>query len=153
MSIIRNILQIKGNSYIWCIGPEQTVYEALRLMADKDVGALLVMENDRLIGILSERDYARKVILFGKTSRQTLVKDIMSSKVVVINAAQTAEEASDLMHSNHIRHLPVVDDNEQVIGVISIGDVLRDIIYRQREKNQTNFRIQTGISGPCRSIK
>jgi CBS domain-containing protein len=133
MNNIRAILLDKGNSYIWTVKPDDTVLEALRIMADKDVGALLVMTGDKLVGILSERDYARKVILFGKTSKDTLVKEIMSSKVIVIDGGQTTEEAMELMTQHRIRHLPVVDENNEVIGVISMSDVLRNIIYRQRE--------------------
>ena len=134
MSNVRQILQIKGSNNVWTVTPENTVYEALRIMADKDVGALLVMVGEKLEGIISERDYARKVILLGKTSKDTPVKEIMSSKVFVIHPSQTAEEAMELMNNKHIRHLPVVDESDNVIGVISISDVLRDIIYRQREK-------------------
>ena len=134
MSSIRHILQVKGNSYIWSVKPDDSVYEALRLMADKDVGALMVMDGEKLVGILSERDYARKVILFGKTSRETSVKEIMSTRIISIHAGQTTEEAMDLMNSNRIRHLPVMDEDNKLIGVISISDVLRDIIYSQREK-------------------
>jgi CBS domain-containing protein len=134
MSNVRQILQVKGNTIVWSVKPDNTVYEALRIMADKDVGALLVMEGEKLVGIISERDYARKVILLGKASKDTLVKDIMSSTVFVIHPSQTSEEAMELMNSKHIRHLPVVDDSHSVVGVISISDVLRDIIYRQREK-------------------
>jgi CBS domain-containing protein len=134
MNNIRTILQDKGYAYIWSVKPDDTVFEALRMMADKDVGALLVMTDNKLVGIISERDYARKVILFGKASKNTLVKEIMSSKVVVINGSQTTEEAMELMTRHHIRHLPVVDENNEVIGVISMSDVLRNIIYRQREE-------------------
>ena len=133
MSNVRQILQIKGNANIWTVRPENTVYEALKMMADKDVGALLVMEGEKLVGIISERDYARKVILVGKASKDTLVKEIISSKVYVIHPSQTAEEAMELMTNHHFRHLPVVDEDDSVVGVISIADVLRDIIYRQRQ--------------------
>ena len=97
------------------------------------MGALLVMEGEKLVGIISERDYARKVILVGKASKDTLVKEIMSSKVYVIHPSQTAEEAMELMTNHHFRHQPVVDEDDRVVGVISIADVLRDIIYRQRQ--------------------
>jgi CBS domain-containing protein len=133
MSSVRHILQVKGNTNVWTVKPDNTVFEALKIMADKDVGALLVMVGEKLVGIISERDYARKVILLGKASKDTPVKEIMSSRVIVIHPSQTAEEASELMGGNHIRHLPVVDESENVVGVISISDVLRDIIYRQRE--------------------
>lgn len=127
----RHLLEVKGQD-IWSISPNATVFDALRMMADKGVGALLVMEGDHMVGILSERDYARKVILVGKTSRETLVKEIMSSKVYTIHPDQTVEEAMELMTNRHVRHLPVVAD-EHVLGMVSIGDVVKNIIYRQRE--------------------
>ena len=131
MTTIRQLLLLKGDD-IWSITPDATVMEALKLMADKDIGALLVMENDKLVGIISERDYARKVILFGKTSRETLVNEIMTSTVYTIHPDQTIEEVMDMMTTKRIRHVPVVVD-EHVLGVISIGDVVKDIIYKQRQ--------------------
>ena len=131
MNTVRHILQIKGFD-VWSITPGQTVLEALRLMADKGVGALVVLEGDALVGILSERDYARKVILHGKSSRDTPVREIMSAPVFTIHPDQTLEEAQQLMVEKHVRHLPVME-NGQLIGVISSGDVLRHIIYRQRK--------------------
>jgi len=130
---IRHILEVKGFD-IWIIGPDATVYEALRMMSDKDVGALLVMENDRMVGIISERDYARKVILQGKTSHTTKVADIMSTKLITVHAEQTVEEAMEILNSKRIRHLPVVEDDvDHPIGVISQRDVMRAIIYKQRQ--------------------
>ncbi len=131
MNTIRHILQIKGTD-IWTISPDATVYDALRLMEAKDVGALLVMENDSLAGILSERDYARKVILQNKSSRETKVRDIMTSHVYTIHPDQTVNECMELMTSRHVRHLPVIE-NDRLLGVISIGDVIKDIIYQQRQ--------------------
>jgi CBS domain-containing protein len=133
----RHLLEVKGPD-VWSISPEVSVYEALRMMADKDVGALLVMENDHLAGIISERDYARKIILQGKTSKDTLVREIMSTRLFTIHPDQTVEEAMELMTQRHVRHLPVVVD-DKVLGVISIGDVVNNIIHRQREtiKNLT----------------
>ncbi len=130
MSTVRHILQVKGND-LWTITPDTTVYDALRLMADKDVGALLVMDSGRLVGILSERDYARKVILFNKVSRETLAREIMTTQLYTIHPDQTVQESMELMNAQRVRHLPVVD-GEQVLGVISIGDVVKDIIYQQR---------------------
>jgi len=132
MNIVRQLLQMKGNA-VWCVDPHVSVYEALRLMADKNVGALVVTENDKVVGILSERDYARKVVLQGKTSRDVPVSEIMSSPVFSVHPDQTVEECMDLMTRKHIRHLPVVD-GEELVGMISIGDVMRDILYRQREE-------------------
>ena len=137
MTTIRHILEVKGHD-LWCVGPETSVYDALRMMSDKDVGALVVMEGDKMVGIMSERDYARKVVLLGKTSRETLVNEIMSKRVYTIHPDQTVEEAMELMNSKHIRHLPVVtrvenDQEEKVLGMISIGDVVKAIIFKQRE--------------------
>jgi CBS domain-containing protein len=131
MNTIRHILQLKGND-VWSVASSVTVFDALRLMADKGIGALLVMEGDRLAGIVSERDYARKVILQGKASKETPVGEIMTRNVFTIHPDQTVEEATDLMVGHHIRHLPVVEENK-VIGVISIMDTSRLIIYSQRE--------------------
>jgi len=132
MNPIRQILQLKGD-FVWTITPNQSVLEALRLMADKDIGAVVVLQDEKIVGILSERDYARKIILLGKTSRETLVSDIMSYPVFTIHPDQTIEEAMEMMTQHRIRHLPVVE-GERLVGMISIGDAVRDIIYRQREK-------------------
>ncbi len=131
LTTARHLLEVKGYD-LWSISPNSTVFDALRMMADKGVGALLVMEGDHMVGIISERDYARKVILVGKTSRETLVKEIMSSTVYTIHPEQTVEEAMEIMTNRHIRHVPVVDGDE-VLGMISIGDVVKNIIFRQRE--------------------
>ena len=131
METIRHILQLKGGD-VWTTTPDTSVYDALLIMADKDIGALLVMENDKMVGIISERDYARKVILQGKASKSTQVSDIMTRDVLTIHPDQTVEEAMEIMSRRHIRHLPVVED-KRVIGVISIMDTNRNIIYRQRQ--------------------
>ena len=135
---VRHLLEVKGYN-IWSINPGASVYDALRMMSMKDVGALIVMDGDKMVGILSERDYARKVVLVGKASRDTLVSEIMSSKVFTLHPDQTVEEAMDLMNSKRIRHVPVVEDgeNSRVLGMISIGDVVRAIIYKQREAIKT----------------
>ncbi len=132
MSTVRHLLQIKGND-VWTVSPDTSVFEALRLMANKNVGAILVVEGEKLVGILSERDYARKVILLGKASRDTLVRDIMTSKVITVHPEQTVDECMELMTNNRVRHLPVVVD-DKILGVVSIGDVVRDTIYTQRQK-------------------
>ena len=128
---VRHILEVKGKD-VWEISPDATVFEALRLMADKDVGALLVVRGDTLEGIISERDYARKVILLGKTSQETRVSEIMETALAPVHPDQTIEECMELMTRCRTRHLPVLDDS-QVLGVVSIGDVVKDIIYKQRE--------------------
>ena len=127
---IRHMLEVKGRD-IWSIGPGASVFDALRMMSDKDIGALLVMEGEQMVGIMSERDYARKVVLLGKTSRDTRVEEIMSAKVFTIHPDQTVEEAMEIMNGHHIRHLPVAD-SDRILGVISIGDVVKAIIFKQR---------------------
>ncbi|WP_322507888.1 CBS domain-containing protein [Anaerolinea sp.] len=128
---IRHILEVKGSD-VWSIGPDATVFDALRMMADKDVGALVVMENDKVVGIISERDYARKIILHGKSSKETLVREIMSTNLYTVHPDQTVEEAMEIMTNKRVRHLPVME-GETLLGMISIGDVVKNIIYRQRE--------------------
>ena len=132
MSTVRQLLEVKGRD-IWSVSPNATVLQALRTMADKQVGALVVLDGDKLVGVLSERDYARKVILYGKTSKDTRVNEIMSSPVVTVHPDQTVAECMELMTNKHIRHLPVLE-NDELVGVISIGDVVRDVIYSQRKK-------------------
>jgi CBS domain-containing protein len=129
MHTVRQCLKTKGDA-IWSIRPAASVYDALQLMADKDIGALLVLEGEQVVGIFSERDYARKVILHGKTSRETLVRDIMTSQVIFVNIDQSIEDCMGLMTNKRIRHLPVLD-GEKLVGVISIGDVVKEIIAEQ----------------------
>jgi len=136
MNTVRHILQIKGTD-VWSISPDATVYDALRMMADKNVGALLVMEGDRMVGILSERDYARKIILEDRASKTTKVREIMTALVLTIHPDQTVHEVMELMTSKRIRHVPVLDDDEHVMGMISIGDVVKDIMYEQRKTIRT----------------
>lgn len=126
MKRICDLLDDKGR-HIWSVFPEATVYEAIDQMAQKGVGALLVMEEVRLVGIVSERDYARKVILKGKSSRDIQVREIMSHPVICVPPDLTVEQTMALMTEKRVRHLPVVVD-ETVVGVISIGDVVRAII-------------------------
>jgi CBS domain-containing protein len=129
MKTVRSLLQVKGYD-VWTIAPDASVYEALRVMADKNVGALLVLEGDKLAGVISERDYARKVVLKGRSSVDTSVRDIMTADVVSVRPDQTVEECMALMTDKHIRHLPVIAD-DQLIGLISIGDVVKSIITEQ----------------------
>lgn len=129
MTTLQEILQKKGHD-VWKIPPDSTVYEALSLMAAKNVGALVVVEGSRVVGIISERDYARNVILQGKSSRDTPVKDIMTSPVYYVRPTQTALECLALMTDKRIRHLPVLED-DRLAGVISIGDVVKAIIEAQ----------------------
>lgn len=129
MYIVRHCLQTKGND-VYSIHPEASVYEALRMMAEKDIGALLVMEAEKVVGIFSERDYARKVILHGKSSKETPVREVMTSRVVFVRPDQSLDECMALMTNKRIRHLPVLE-GERVVGVISIGDVVKEIIAEQ----------------------
>jgi len=129
MYIVRHCLQTKGND-VYSIHPEASVYEALRMMAEKDIGALLVMEAEKVVGIFSERDYARKVILHGKSSKETPVREVMTSRVVFVRPDQSLDECMALMTNKRIRHLPVLE-GEGVVGVISIGDVVKEIIAEQ----------------------
>jgi signal-transduction protein with cAMP-binding, CBS, and nucleotidyltransferase domain len=131
---VRMILKNKGN-YVWSLPPERTVYEAISMMAEKSVGTIVVLSGEQLVGIISERDYARKVILKGKLSKQTLVSEIMSSPVTTVDPDRTADECMRLMTEKRIRHLPVMDQG-QLIGVVSIGDLVKAIVSVQAETIQ-----------------
>lgn len=129
MLTVGQYLDNKGHE-VWSVRPDDTVYEALKVMADKNIGAVLVMEGTRPVGIFSERDYARKVILHGKASRETSVAEVMTERVLGVGPERKMEDCMALMTEKRIRHLPVVEGNE-VIGVISIGDVVKSIISHQ----------------------
>lgn len=132
MITVKNLLKDKGKD-IWTVSPDTPVFYALELMASKDIGAIVVIQDGKLVGILSERDYARKVILKGKSSRNTLVKEIMTSDVITVRPRQTMIECMVIMNRYRIRYLPVVEKSE-LLGVISIGDVLEAIITEQAEE-------------------
>jgi len=129
MKMVKQLLDAKGYN-VWTIAPDASVYEALKLMADKNVGALLVLEAGQVVGILSERDYARKVILKGKFSKDTPVREIMSTRLIFVRPEQTVEECLALMSDHHIRHLPVMAGDD-LVGVVSIGDLVKAIISEQ----------------------
>jgi len=128
---IERILQGKSGD-IWSIAPDAIVYDAIAKMAERDVGALLVMREQKLVGIISERDYTRKVILQGLLSRETLVREIMTGSPITVTPASTVEECMRLMTHHRVRHLPVVDGG-RVVGVVSIGDLVKAIISEQAE--------------------
>ena len=129
MVTVRQLLDDKG-CQVWSVQSDTTVFEAVRLMAEKDIGALLVLAGSSPVGVLSERDYARKVILLGRASRDTVVGEIMSHGVVHVGPRQTVHECMAIMTDKKIRHLPVIE-NGQVLGMISIGDLVKSIIAEQ----------------------
>ena len=128
---VESVLDHKGH-HIWFIGPEATVFDAIRWMSEKNVGALLVIDSGDVLGIISERDYTRKVILENRSSKQTKVREIMTTDVTTIASDATVEEAMRVMTKQRVRHLPVVDHDGHVTGVISIGDLVERTIATQR---------------------
>jgi len=138
---VRLVLKQKGQN-IWFVSPEECVYNAIEMMADKYVGALLVVSDGNLVGVVSERDYARKVILQGKSSKQTQVKEIMTSPAIFVTPEQKVEDCLRIMTEKHIRHLPVVEDGI-ILGVVSIGDLVKWMISAQQ---QTISQLQSYIT-------
>ena len=142
MTVLSQLLDLKGHE-IFSVTPDTAVIDAIRVMAEKHVGALLVMEGPRMAGIVSERDYARKVVLLGRSSESTPVRDIMTAAVRTIEADDTVDDAMRLMTEHRIRHLPVLD-GAQVAGIVSIGDLVKSVIEEQRH---TIEDLQTYIRG------
>ena len=131
MTAVAKILASKPGAEVHTIGPADSVLGALQLMADKSIGALVVTEGDAIVGIVTERDYARKIALLGRTSAATLVRDVMTTSVMFVHSGQTSEQCMQLMSANRMRHLPVVDSGK-LVGMISIGDLVKDIISEQK---------------------
>jgi CBS domain-containing protein len=131
MKNVAQILASKAEQMVQTITPAASVYDAVKLMAEKSIGALLVMDNENIAGIITERDYARKIILLGRSSKETPVRDIMTSPVMYVRPEQSNEECMALMTDNRVRHLPVIDKGK-LVGLISIGDLVKDIISEQK---------------------
>ena len=131
MKTLKQLLEAKGRE-VYTIEPGARVFDALKMMADKGVGALMVTEGGRIAGVISERDYARKVILHGKSSHELQVRDIMTGKVITVHPGQSVEECMALMTEKRIRHLPVTE-GERLVGVLSIGDLVKEVIAAQRQ--------------------
>jgi len=131
MKTVRQLLQSKGSA-VYSVTPEASVFDALKLMAEKNIGALLIVSGGKVAGIMSERDYARKVILHGKSSHDMLVREIMSEKVVTVQPEQTVEDCMTLMTGKRIRHLPVVN-GDKIVGLLSIGDLVKEVIAEQEQ--------------------
>jgi CBS domain-containing protein len=130
MASVKQLLQGKGHD-VWSIGPEVSVYDAIAEMAKKEVGALAVLEGESLVGVISERDYARKVVLQGRSSRDTMVRDIMTTRVAYARPDQSVEDCMGMMTEKRVRHLPVMD-GDKLLGMISIGDLVKAIIEEQQ---------------------
>ncbi len=130
MKSARQLLEAKGSD-VWSVHPDAAVYDAIEMMADKGVGALMVLDGGALVGVISERDYARKVILLGRSSKDTAVKEIMTARVIYARPDQTVEDCMGLMTDKRIRHLPIVD-GEELLGVVSIGDLVKSMLAEQQ---------------------
>lgn len=140
---VRQLLASKGHD-VWSVSPETTVFDALKLMADKNIGAVIVLTDGELCGVLSERDYARKVVLEGKASISTPASEIMTSPVLIVEPEHTIDRCMALMTDKRLRHLPVVE-NDQVVGMVSIGDVVKTVIADQEFMLE---QLETYITGP-----
>jgi len=142
MTSVEQLLKFKGGK-TWSVTPQATVYEALQKMSEKDTGAVLVIEQGKLVGIFTERDYARKLILKGKFSRDTVVRDLMTQDVLYVEPQNSIADCMLLMTNNRVRHLPVID-NQQLVGIVTIGDVVRQIISEQESTIQQLEKYITG---------
>lgn len=131
MTVVSKILQSKPDATVYSVAPAASVFDALQLMANKGIGALLVTEGESIVGIFTERDYARKIALMGRTSSLTQVRDVMTTAVLFVRPDQTSEQCMQIMSTNRLRHLPVVEGGK-LVGMISIGDLVKDIISEQK---------------------
>ena len=143
MKTVAEILKAKGDPAVHAIEPGASVFDALKRMAEKNIGALLVMEGERVVGIMTERDYARKLVLMSRSSKDTPMRDVMTTHVMYVRPSQSSEECMALMTENRLRHLPVMD-GDKVVGLISIGDIVKGIIS---EQNFLIEQLQHYISG------
>ena len=146
MTTVAEILKTKGEAPGHTIQPDDLVFDALQLMADKGIGALMVMQGEAIVGIVTERDYARKIALKGRSSALTKVRDVMTTAVMFVQPSQTSEECMALMTENRVRHLPVVDQ-DKLIGLVSIGDLVKNIISEQKFVIKQLQRYITGQHG------
>ena len=142
MTTVENLLKVKGK-VIWSIAPQATVYDALLTMSEKDAGALLVIDEGKLVGIFTERDYARKLILKGRFSKDTAVSELMTQQVLYVDSKNTISDCMNLMTNNRVRHLPVIDHGE-LAGIVTIGDVVKQIITEQESTIQELEKYITG---------
>jgi CBS domain-containing protein len=131
MTTVAQILKSKPDQTVYTITPAASVFDAVKLMAEKNIGALLVIEGEKIAGLITERDYARKIVLMARSSKETPVRDIMTSQVMYVRSYQTSEECMALMTENRLRHLPVMDKGK-LIGLVSIGDLVKDVISEQK---------------------
>ena len=131
MTTVTQILQSKPDKTVYTIGPAASVFDAVKLMAEKNIGALPVVEGGKIVGVITERDYARKIVLMARSSKETPVREVMTSQVMYVHPRQTSEECMALMTENRVRHLPVMDQG-RLIGLVSIGDLVKDVIAEQK---------------------
>jgi CBS domain-containing protein len=131
MTTVAQILQSKADKTVYTIGPAASVFDSVKLMAEKNIGALPVVEGGKIVGVITERDYARKIVLMARSSKETPVREIMTSQVMYVRTHQTSEECMALMTENRVRHLPVMDQGK-LIGLVSIGDLVKDVIAEQK---------------------
>jgi CBS domain-containing protein len=131
MTTVAQILQSKADQTVYTIGPAASVLDAVKLMAEKNIGALPVMEGPKIVGVITERDYARKIVLMARSSKETPVREVMTSQVMYVRTHQTSEECMALMTETRVRHLPVMDQGK-LVGLVSIGDLVKDVIAEQK---------------------